>query len=259
MIPRCVIRFAAFGIFASAIPMARAEQPVPRPAISAEATAAISHTGETLSAKTLSFTVKTIRVYLDDAGQPLHIFHTMQVVARRPDRIAVHVTGDDGSHDLFYNGKSASVFSPDTKEYAVIAAPGDIPSALHEVLEKLKISLPLVGFFSDSPGQLFLRSVLAGWQVGTAKVDGVACRHLFFAQQGGVNVELWVEQNDAAIPHRLIVTYTLLPGQPNFIAEFSNWNSQIHPAESDFVFQPPADAKQIALAPARAPGQDGSE
>jgi hypothetical protein len=259
MIPRCVIQLAAFGIFVGAMPRARAEELVSRPAISAEAAAAISHTGETLSAKTLSFTVKTIRVYLDDAGQPLHIFHTMQVVARRPDRIVVHVTGDDGSHDLFYDGKSASVFSPDAKEYAVIAAPGDIPSALNEVLDKLKISLPLVGFFDDSPGQLFLRSVLAGWQVGTAKVDGVECRHLFFSQQAGVNVELWVEQNNAAIPHRLVVTYTLLPGQPNFIAEFTNWNSQIRPADSEFVFQPPADAKQIELVPARAPGQNGSE
>src|SRR5690348_9130073 len=68
-----------------------------------------------------------------------------------------------------------------------------------------------LGFFSDSPDELFLRGVIAGWQVGTVKVDGVACRHLFFSQQAGVDVELWVEQNSAAIPHRLIVTYRLLP------------------------------------------------
>ena len=62
MIPRCVIQLAAFGIFVGTMSMTRAEEPVPRPAISAEAAAAIAHMGETLSAKGLSFTVKTIRV-----------------------------------------------------------------------------------------------------------------------------------------------------------------------------------------------------
>jgi len=36
-----------------------------------------------LSARELSFTAKTVRVYLD----PLHIFHTMRVVMPRPDRL----------------------------------------------------------------------------------------------------------------------------------------------------------------------------
>ena len=70
----------------------------------------------------------------------------MKVVARRPDRLVAYVTGDDGSHDLFYDGKSVSIFSPDSKEYAVLAAPGDTPSALNEVLEKLNIDFPLFDF-----------------------------------------------------------------------------------------------------------------
>jgi hypothetical protein len=58
---------------------------------------------------------------------------------------------------------------------------------------------------------------------------------------------LWVEKNDAAVPHRLIVTYRMVPGQPNFIAEFGNWNATVHPSEAEFTFQPPADAKKIEL------------
>jgi hypothetical protein len=48
-------------------------QPV-QPAISEEAGAAVAQMGKSLLAKELSFTAKTIRVYLDEAGQPLHIF-----------------------------------------------------------------------------------------------------------------------------------------------------------------------------------------
>jgi hypothetical protein len=180
------IRAAALGVFvgSAALPIARAAETAPpvKPAISEEAGSAVSRMGQRLLAKELSFTAKTIRVYLDQSGQPLHIFHTLKVVVRRPDRLAAQATGDDGSHDLFYDGKSAAIFSPDSKQYAVIAAPGDIPSALNEAFEKLNVDFPLVDFVTDSPDKSFLSGVIAGWQVGTANVDGIECQHLFFSR-----------------------------------------------------------------------------
>ena len=56
-----------------------------------------------------------------------------------------------------------------------------------------------------------------------------------------------------SLPRRLIVTYRTLPGQPNFIAQFSDWNFNANPSEADFAFQPPAGAEQVALKPAAAP------
>src|SRR4029450_9237303 len=110
-VARHAVRAAALGVVLgfSASPIARAAEPAPtvQAAVSQQAVTAVSQMGRTLSATDLSFTAKTIRVYLDQSGQPLHIFHTMKVVLRRPDRLAVQVTGDDGSNDLFYDGRSA--------------------------------------------------------------------------------------------------------------------------------------------------------
>jgi hypothetical protein len=66
---------------------------------------------------------------------------------------------------------------------------------------------------------------------------------------------LWVEKNATAIPHRLVVTYRALPGQPTFIAEFTNWNSQAQPSDAVFTFRAPADAKRIEFTPANAQGK----
>jgi len=261
MISRHAVQVAALGIFLGfgASPLARADEPAPpfKPSISEEAGTAVSQMGKMLLAKELSLTARTIRVYLDESGQPLHVFHTMKVVVRRPNRLAVEVTGDDGSHDLFYDGKSVSVFSPDNKEYAVIAASGDIPSALNEALDKLNVDFPLSDFLTNAPDKSLLGDVIAGWQVGTANVDGVECRHLYFVRKAGIDLELWVEKNSAATPHRLIVTYRLLPGQPNFIAEFTSWDTRDHPSDSQFSFQPPPDAKKIEPGPAVVPGKEG--
>ena len=263
MISRYVLQVAAFGLLTglAALPPARAAEPAQppvKPAISEEAASAVSRMGKALLANELSFTAKTIRVYLDESGQPLHIFHTLKVVVRRPDRLAVQSIGDDGAHDLFYDGKSAAVFMPDTKQYTVTPAAGDISSALGQVRSGLVIDFPLVDFFTKAPDQSFLSGVTAGWQVGTSKVDGVECRHLFFSQRGGIDLELWVENNDAAIPHRLIVTYRLLPGQPEFIAEFANWDTAVHPSEAEFTFRPPAGATNVGLSSSPAPIKLGS-
>lgn len=241
---------------AAAVPAARAEDVAP-PAISDDAAAAVAALQKTLSAPALSFTARTIRVYLDEAGQPLHIFHTMKVVVRAPDRLKVQVTGDDGANELYYDGNTVSIFSPDRKEFALMSAPGGIETALDEVLGRLKFDFPLVNFFAVSPDRSLLRGVVAGWQVGTATIDGIECRHLLFLKRGVIDLELWVEKNDAAVPHRLIVTYHLLPGQPSFIAEFTNWDGRGRPSDSVFAFQAPARAKQIDF-PAAAPGETGS-
>lgn len=84
-------------------------------------------------------------------------------------------------------------------------------------------------------------------------IDGSPYLHLFFFQPPGIELELWLEKSDRSLPRRLIVTYRSLPGQPNFIAEFSDWNFNTHPSEADFTFQPPADAVQIQLKPPGAP------
>ena len=263
MILRNAVQAAALGVFLgfAALPIARAAEPPPpfKPAISDEAATAVSQMGKTLLARDMSITARTIRVYLNEFGQPLHIFHTMKIVVRRPNRIAIESSGDDGKHNLFYDGKSASIFFPDRKAYAVIAASGDIPSALNEVADKIDVDFPLSGFFTNAPDKVLLSDAIAAWQVGTANIDGVECRHLFFHQKSGIDLELWVEKNSAATPHRLIVTYRLLPGQPSFIAEFTSWNTQAHPSNSEFAFRPPADAKKIELTPAAAPETKGAK
>jgi hypothetical protein len=260
MILRYAAKAAALGVVmgCAVSPITRAAEQVPpaHPAISEDITGVIAQMGKTLSAKDLSFTAKVIRVYLDPSGQPLHIFHTMKVVARRPDRLTIEVSGDDGTHDLFYDGKSVAIFAPESKEYGTIAARADIPSTLDEVTETLNVDFPLAGFLADDPAKAFLSGVIAGWQVGTVQINGVQCLHLFFLLRGGVDVELWAENNSATLPRRLVVTHRLLPGQPNFVAEFSDWNFAA-PTDAAFTFQPPAGATRVELGPARVPAVSG--
>ena len=207
--------------------------------------------GQTLRADQFAFQARTIRVYSDASGRPLHIVHTLKVTMHRPDRLLVDVTGDNGTTKLAFDGKTVTVSSATEKKYASIPIPeGTIEGMLKEAVGRLGIDFPLADFLTEAPDKAFLTGVTEGSVVNTVTIDGVPCLHMFFLQPPGIELELWVEKNDQSLPRRLIVTYRNLPGQPNFIAEFSDWNFNIHPSDADFTFQPPPDAVQVQLKPA---------
>jgi hypothetical protein len=237
----------AIALTAVLAPPAAAADQSTTPGISAEATSALQQMGKTLSANEFSFQARTIRAYQDGDGQPLHIFHTMKVVVHRPDRLAVHRTGDDGPSDLFYDGKTVAIFGESANKYVQVAAPNSIEATLDEVANRLKVDFPLADFVDADPGESFLTDVTSGKEVNTVTIDGKPYRHLFFSQAGGIDIEIWLAKTEQAVPRRLVVTYRLMPGQPEFIAEFSDWNFSAHPSDADFVFQPPAGAAKVEL------------
>jgi hypothetical protein len=235
---------------ALAVPPAKPAKPV----ISEEAAGDLMRMGQTLRAEEFSFEVHTIRVYAEPSGEPLHIFHTMKVIVHRPSQLLVEVTGDDGSTKLVFDGKTANVYSATQNKYATIPVPeGTIEGMLKEAVGRLGVDFPLADFLTEAPNKAFLTGVTSGRVVNTVTIDGAPYDHLFFFQPPGIELELWLAKNEPVVPRRLIVTYRSLPGQPNFIAEFSDWNFNIHPSDVEFAFQPPAGAEQVALKPAAAP------
>jgi hypothetical protein len=81
--------------------------------------------------------------------------------------------------------------------------------------------------------------------VNTVVVDRMSCLHMIFVQPQGIELELWAEKTEQAVPRRLIVTYRSLPGEPRFIAVMSDWKLGINPADSEFAFQPPPGATMM--------------
>jgi hypothetical protein len=238
--------FAAALVACGAISVgAAAHAAEPASGVSSEADAAVQRMGKTLAQENVSFKAKTMRVYRDSDGDYLHIVHNLNVVAARPDKIAVTATGDDGATKIVYDGQQVSVFDAVDNKYAEVPMTGDLQHMLDQISERLGVDFPLADLVSDDPAQAFLTGVISGKEVDTDRIDGTPCRHLFFTQSGATDLELWVENNDRAAPRRLVITYRALPGTPNFIAEFSDWNFQNRPSGAEFVFQEPAGATKV--------------
>jgi len=70
-----VLAGGIIGLVPANLPAAPPAKPA-KPAFSEEASAALMRMGQTLRAEQFSFQARTIRVYSDTNGEPLHIFHT---------------------------------------------------------------------------------------------------------------------------------------------------------------------------------------
>jgi len=240
--------------FFLAVVSAARSQSVQQAGIGPEALDALKRMGKTLAAKQFSFQSRTFRAYAGPNGELLHIAHTSKIIYRRPDRLSVSVTGDDGSIKILFDGTTLVLYGAEQKQYVILPVTGGIDKALDLLEERTGTDFPLSDLLSDDPAEAVASGITSGGKVGTSTIDGVRCNHFFFIQVvDDLELELWLEDNEGALPRRFVVTYRSLPGRPIFVADLSGWDFSIQSLDSDFVFQPPPGVAQVELKASAAP------
>jgi hypothetical protein len=114
---------------------------------------------------------------------------------------------------------------------------------------------PLADLFSSKLAETLAKRVRAVYHVGQESIAGVPCDHL--ALRGDqADMQLWIAQGAQPLPRRLVITYKDAEGQPQFWAQFGDWNLSPEVPDSLFSFSLPEGAAKIAFA-ARKPVQTG--
>jgi len=90
------------------------------------------------------------------------------------------------------------------------------------------------------------RMVNSGYYVGEATIAGILCHNLALRNEDE-DVQLWVAKGDEPVPRRIVVTYKNLEGQPQFRAQFEEWNFSPNFSETIFSYSPPAHADRVGF------------
>lgn len=190
----------------------------------------------------------TIRAGYDavqTSGQKIEFGEIRKVTLKRPDRFRSDVERSDGEKGLvIFDGKDITVFSEKDKVFAKASRPGDLDGAVTYLLSDLKMRLPLaMMYLSRLPVEIEnrVRSVAT---VERSVMMDVPCVHLA-AQSADVDFQIWVPAAGDPLPRRIVITYKLDKGQPQFWADLSEWNLSPNPSESLFTFSPPEGIRQI--------------
>lgn len=201
-------------------------------------------------AGTQSFSV-TVRGGYDavqKSGQKIEFGESRKVTLSRPDRLRVEVEGSDGTKTLAaFNGKEIVLIDAIRNVYATAPQLAGVDDTVVHFVRDLGIRLPLALLLvSRLPAELEDR-VRSIDYVEKTGILGAASHHLA-ARTATVDFQVWVADGDKPLPLRIVLTYKQAPGQPQYWAQFSDWNLAPAIADSTFSVQPPDGAQKVVFA-----------
>jgi hypothetical protein len=238
--------------------LAHAQQPAPgkqAPAAApvtetqAQASAILTRMADFL-AGTQRFSVSLRAGYdaVQKSGQKIEFGDTRKVTVSRPDRLRMEGERSDGVKTLtVFTGKEIVLIDETSNVYATAPQPGGLDDTLVYFVKDLGMKLPLaVLLVSQLPAELKAR-VRSVDYVERTTIDGSPSHHLA-ARTDMVDFQVWVADGDKPLPQRVVISYKQAKGEPQFWAQFSDWNLAPALDDSTFLAKPPDGAQKVAFA-----------
>jgi len=197
-----------------------------------------------------AFGVTVLSTYdaVQASGQKIEFTERRKVTVARPDRLRVETDQGNGSRTtVVFTGKEMVLVDAAAGAYASTPQTGGIDESIRHFVGDLGMRLPLaVLLMAQAPAELE-RRVRTVAEVETTSLLGVPAHHLA-ARTDTVDFQVWVSDGQQPVPLQVVITYRNEPGQPEFRAQFSNWN--FAPNITTAMFQPdiPAGLQKVPFA-----------
>lgn len=195
--------------------------------------------------KKLSVTVESNYDALQSSGQLLEFGAVSTWHIKRPNNVRVDVVLRDGNQRHFYfDGSTITLYDKDQNVYAVVEKKGNIDQAFDYFIDDLGMPLPLAELFSEDHPFSLKEDIKSSTYLGESRISGTSCSEYAFRSEE-IDLQLWIEQGENPLPKRFVITYVYAEGQPQYRAEFRDWNLSAEVSDSLFKFTPPKDAEKI--------------
>ena len=213
-----------------------------------QALAALNRMGSALR-KQMAFTINadlTAEDVLVD-GQKLQYQGTLEIAARRPTNLRMIMKMGPSERQLYYDGKSLTLYSPERKAFATAAAPATIRETLAAAEDEYGLFIPLTDLFLWGEDPSIAALVTSAFYVATDKIGGESCEH-YALRQPLVDWQVWIREGEDALPCKLVITSTSDPAMPQVAAVY-HWQPGNAPAADAFTFRPPQGVAKIQFEP----------
>jgi hypothetical protein len=201
-------------------------------------------------ASTGSFSVSVRDSYdvQQKSGQKIEFSEIRTITVARPDRLRIDVEESSGEKLLLlFDGKELTVATPGRKVYAKTPKPGSIDDAVKYVLSDLGMKVPFSVLLQTSAAKELDQKTQSIDYVEKTTIFGAPAHHLA-GRTASVDYQVWIADGDQPLPQRLVLTYRKEKGQPQFRAQFSDWNLAVAPT-SLFEFKPSEGMHKITFLP----------
>jgi len=178
-------------------------------------------------------------------GQKIQSMSTVDLMAKRPNKLRAEVVNDGKARTFFYDGKDFTLWAPRVKYYATVPAPGTINETVNKLEEKYNIEFPLVDLFRWGTAQSDSADITSAEDLGPAVVNGITTEQYAF-RQPGADWQVWIQDGDFPLPLKVVITTTTDDARPQHETVYT-WNLAPSYTDLAFAFTPPSDAKKISF------------
>jgi len=197
-----------------------------------------------ISVKEFTFDTEITNDRTLDSRQTIQYSGTMATSVKRPNNVYAKFVGDSGTREVWYSGTELTLYNASKQFYGVLKTPDSIDATMDFLIDNYDFTLALADILNADPYTSFMETTIGGFVVGDSIVRGVECSHLAFIGKY-VNWQIWISNEDPALPYKFVINYKEIEGVPQYQAIFSNWNLEPKLSESVFKAKLPKDAVKI--------------
>lgn len=195
-----------------------------------------------------AFSVKLVAGYdvVQASGQKIEFVEARNITLARPDRLRIEERAGGNASTVLFDGSKMTVWNGAEGVFAQVDQPGSIDDAVVYFVRDLGMRLPLAPLLITRLPAEFERRVRTIDYVEMTEAFGEPAHHLA-GRTDTVEFQVWIADGEHPLPLRIVLTYAD-PGQPQYWAQFSEWNLRPRLGAATFAFKPPPDARQIVFA-----------
>ena len=148
--------------------------------------------------------------------------------------------------ELFYDGKTVTLYSPTQKYYSTIESSDTIGALIERLEQRYGVELPLADLFRWGTPSAPLDRIESAMNAGQDFIDGDLCDHYAF-RQGKIDWQIWITAGAKPLPRKVVITNRADEARPQSVSIIT-WDLKTVFDDSVFRFKPPRDAKKADIA-----------
>jgi hypothetical protein len=200
---------------------------------------------QTLKRFRVSIELTGERVLAD--GQKLQHVATADLDVARPNRMRVHMASARSERQLFYDGKTVTLYTPAQKYYSTVPFTGTLGELVEKLKERYDLEVPLSDLFIWGTPAAPLDKIDSAMNAGQDFIDEELCDHYAF-RQGQIDWQIWITAGSKPLPRKIVITNRADDARPQSVS-LLDWNLKPTFTDAVFKFTPPKGARSIEIRP----------
>ncbi|MBS0592266.1 MAG: DUF2092 domain-containing protein [Proteobacteria bacterium] len=178
-------------------------------------------------------------------GQKLQHTAAARMDVERPNRLRVRMSSARSQRELFYDGKTVTLFTPAQNYYSTVAFSGTLGELVDRLEDKFGVEVPLSDLFVWGTPAAPLDKLESAMNAGQDFVGGDLCDHYAF-RQGRIDWQIWISAGAKPLPRKLVITNRADEARPQSVS-LIDWKLKPSFTNAVFRFVAPKGATEIEI------------